>query len=408
MTEEDVRPVLLVLASTYPRWRGDHEPGFVHELSRRLVDRFRVVVLCPHASGAARQEWLDGVEVIRFRYAPPGLETLVNDGGIATNIRRARWKLLLVPLFLLAQFVALIGVLARRRVDVIHAHWIVPQGLIACMARRLTRSRAPMLVTSHGADVFALRGRLFDQIRRHVLRRTEALTVVSRALWQRLSSQVPASGRVEIIPMGVDLEGTFTASSAVQRDSNLILFVGRLVEKKGVIHLIRALTAVRRRRSEARLDIVGFGPEEPVLRAAVQALGLETVVTFRGPASPAALPALYRTAGVFVAPFVEAGSGDQEGLGLVVVEALGCGCPVVVGRVPAVADALGPHYDAMSVDATDAEALADRIVATLSAGPAAQEALTALVRDRFDWRAIAGRYGDLLACLIEDRHHAER
>src|SRR5690606_9209651 len=63
------RPVLLVLASTYPRWPGDPEPGFVHELSRRLTDRFRVIALCPHAPGARTAERMDGVEVVRYRYA---------------------------------------------------------------------------------------------------------------------------------------------------------------------------------------------------------------------------------------------------------------------------------------------------------------------------------------------------
>ena len=78
------RPVLLVLASTYPRWADDHEPGFVHELARRLTDRFRVLALVPHSPGSSTRETLDGVEVIRYRYAPGRLETLVNDGGIVT------------------------------------------------------------------------------------------------------------------------------------------------------------------------------------------------------------------------------------------------------------------------------------------------------------------------------------
>src|SRR5690606_6282774 len=90
-------PTLLVLTSTYPRWAGDPEPGFVHELAKRLTDRFRVIVLGPHAPGAKTAEVLDGVEVIRYRYAPERMETLVNDGGIITNLRRSRWKYLLVP-----------------------------------------------------------------------------------------------------------------------------------------------------------------------------------------------------------------------------------------------------------------------------------------------------------------------
>lgn len=97
------RSTLLVLASTYPRWEGDPEPGFVHELAKRLTGRFRVIALVPHSPAARRRETLDGIEVIRYRYAPEYLETLVNDGGIVTNLRRARWKYLLVPSFILAQ-----------------------------------------------------------------------------------------------------------------------------------------------------------------------------------------------------------------------------------------------------------------------------------------------------------------
>lgn len=57
-------PTVLVLASTFPRWKGDPEPGFVHELAKRLTTEFNIIVLCPHAPGAQLNEWMDGVEVI--------------------------------------------------------------------------------------------------------------------------------------------------------------------------------------------------------------------------------------------------------------------------------------------------------------------------------------------------------
>ncbi|MDE1885521.1 MAG: glycosyltransferase family 4 protein, partial [Xanthomonadaceae bacterium] len=70
------KPRLLVLTSMFPRWRDDTEPGFVFELCRRLAARFDVRVLAPHAPGAAMDELMDGVEVVRYRYAPQRLETL--------------------------------------------------------------------------------------------------------------------------------------------------------------------------------------------------------------------------------------------------------------------------------------------------------------------------------------------
>ena len=88
----EIRPTILVLASTYPRWAGDHEPGFVHELCRRLANRFRIVALVPDAPGASSDGAMDGVEVIRYRYAPLAMQTLVPNGGIVANLRAARWK----------------------------------------------------------------------------------------------------------------------------------------------------------------------------------------------------------------------------------------------------------------------------------------------------------------------------
>ena len=151
------KPRLLVLASTYPRWQGDSEPGFVHELSRRLTDSFEVTVVCPAASGAPLREVMDGVRVRRFRYAPDRLQTLVNDGGIVTNLKNALWKWLLVPFFLIAQFWSTRKAIKELVPDMVHAHWLIPQGLAIALLAKFSRRALPFLVTSHGADLYALR-----------------------------------------------------------------------------------------------------------------------------------------------------------------------------------------------------------------------------------------------------------
>ena len=168
--EKEVRaggkPCLLVLASTYPRWEGDPEPGFVHELSKRLTRKFRVIVLGPHAPGAKTREVLDGVEVVRYRYAPTPLETLVNGGGIMANIRLRPWKLLLVPAFMACQLAAAWRICRREQVDLIHAHWIIPQGLVAAVLQSLPGRNVPFVVTAHGSDVHALKGRTMSAMRK--------------------------------------------------------------------------------------------------------------------------------------------------------------------------------------------------------------------------------------------------
>ena len=393
-------PVLLVLASTYPRWPADPEPGFVHELSRRLTECYRVIVLCPHAPGAKPRETMDGVEVVRYRYAPERWETLVNDGGIVTNLKRARWKLLLVPGFVLGQAWVAWRLMRRERVDVIHAHWLIPQGLIAALLPWLPGRRVSYVVTSHGADLYALKGRLLDGIKRFVARRAAAATVVSSAMRERLAALGVPAAHIHVLPMGVDLSERFTPDPSVPRSQHEILFVGRLVEKKGLRHLIAALPQVLEGVPDAFLTIVGFGPEEAALRQQVHTLGLQAKVHFLGAVAQTRLPALYRRAALFVAPFVQAESGDQEGLPVALMEAVACGCPVVAGDVAGIEDLLGRMKPYICVDARNAEMLAScicsRLIDSSTAGLHAQAVLEEASR-RVDWNRIAAGYARLIA-----------
>ncbi|XFC40255.1 glycosyltransferase [Stenotrophomonas indicatrix] len=404
MTEADVQaaalPGLLVVASTYPRWAGDPEPGFVHALSQRLTSDFEVTVLCPHAPGAVTRERLDGVQVIRYRYAPEAMEQLVNGGGITSNLRRRPWTLALVPTFLLAQWWAMRRELQRHRHRVLHVHWIIPQGLASALLPK--RLRPPMLMTSHGGDLFSLRAPLFQAMKRFALARAQAASVVSQAMvapLRALAADLPLS----VSPMGVDLQHRFVPSP-LERARDELLFVGRLVEKKGLAYLIDALPTVLARHSRVTLTVIGHGPELPARESQVAALGLQQHVRFMGPVSQSALPAYYQRATTLVAPFIEARDGDQEGLGLVTVEALGCGCPVVTTDVPAVRDAFPggpPRYLATqrSADAL-AKVLIELLDAPEQAQAWAQTQRPALVA-RFDHARVAADYAKQLRAIME-------
>ena len=343
---------------------------------------------------------MDGVKIVRYRYAPQRLETLVNDGGVIANLRRAKWKLLLVPIFVFAQAWAAWRLIRRKRIDMIHAHWLLPQGLIAALLQSLPGRKVPFLVTSHGADLYALRGKSLDALKRFVIGRAAAATVVSRAMLDRLDLIGADVAKASVVSMGVDLAHRFAPDPSVQRSDRELLFVGRLVEKKGLRHLIDAMPAVLRAHPDARLAIAGFGPEEGALKEQVRTLGLGHAVRFLGAMPQTALPSLYRRAALFVAPFVQAESGDEEGLGLVLVEAIGCGCPVVVGNVAAMGEVFGADLPAIAIDARDAQALAARIVAALADPAASRKSaarLRATVVERFGWERIAAGYADLLS-----------
>lgn len=386
---------LLVLTSTYPRWKDDPEPGFVHELCRRLTADFDVRVLCPHAPGAPSHETMDGIEIVRYRYAPESLETLVNNGGIVGNLKRARWKGLLVPFFLLGQLWATWREIRRWQPDVVHAHWLIPQGLIIALLKIADRRTPPFLVTSHGADLFALRSQPLLALKHFVARQAAAVTVVSHAMKEELK-RMGVETSIGVASMGVDLRTRFTPPATVAtRSLTEILFVGRMVEKKGLRYLIAAMPEVLSRHPDAHLTIAGFGPEMQERLAQVRSLSIEDKVTFLGALPQNELPGLYRRAGLFVAPFVQATNGDQDGLGLVLVEALGCGCPVLVSDIPASQDVANGIPGIKRIPGIRNGSLGKAIAEcldTIEEHWHAVEGANGILKDRFDWKSVAKKY----------------
>jgi glycosyltransferase involved in cell wall biosynthesis len=233
------------------------------------------------------------------------------------------------------------------------------------------------------------------------------LTVVSQAMTDELTRIGIPLDRVSVQPMGVDLTQRFTPVPDLPRSRDEILFVGRLVEKKGLRYLLAALPEIIARHPSAFLTVVGFGPEEGERRAQAEALGIAHRVHFLGALAQAELPALYRRAAVFVAPFIQAGSGDQEGLGLVLVEALACGCPVVAGDLAAVADLFEPDEADLRVVATEVSALARCVSAVLEhPEEACRRAVRMRIRlsQRLSWDTVARQYAEILQGISPNRN----
>ncbi len=370
------------------------------ELSRRLSDAFDVTVLAPRSPGCLEYEMMDELRIIRFAYCFRRWENLAtHGGGILSRLRANRLNYLLVPLFLGGQLWALVRLLRRDSFDIIHAHWLIPQGLVAVIARWLARRPLPLVCTSHGSDLFALRGRLLQRLKRWVIDRCQMLTVVSSAMRSVVVAMGVDPGKIAVISMGVDLHHRFTLDSGVIRNTHELLFVGRLVEKKGLQVLLEAVPMVLIEHPEARLKVVGSGPLAEKLRCQAQAFGIADRVNFLGMVAQAELPALYQQATLFVAPFRVTDSGDQEGLGLVLVEALGCGCPVIASDLPAVRDVIDDGESGLLVVRDDPCALAAAVCRLLDY-PELRDALAARGRqhclEHFDWSGVATRYRRLL------------
>jgi glycosyltransferase involved in cell wall biosynthesis len=398
---------LLVLTSTLPRWLDDTEPRFVEYLSYELARSFDVVVLAPHCPGAARQETLSNgkqsLAIHRFRYFIPALQSLAYDGGILSRIRGNPLRLLLVPFFLVAQLYAIVSLHRRYRFDAIHAHWIIPQGLVVATFRRLLRQAPPVLVTSHGGDLFALRGAVMGRLKHWIIATSTAVTVVSEAMRSYCDDLGFDAAKITVRSMGVDLRTTFTpGESPVQRRG--LIFVGRLVEKKGVTFLIEAMALLAERYPDLRLTIVGAGPDRQSIVRLTKQHKLQENVRLVGSVLNVQLPDYLRAAQIAVMPSVVAASGDQEGLGLVAIEAMGCGCAVVASDLPAIRDSVLDGQTGLMARPADAQDLAEKI-GELLADDHKRQTLAENGRryavENFDWRTVGDDYADLITGMLE-------
>lgn len=395
---------ILVLTSTYPRWQGDTEPAFVHFLCRQLTDKYKVIVLAPHYPGSLRKETMDGVLVYRFRYFFAFSEKLAYDGGIIENLKGNALKWLLVPFFVVSQFSYLLILARKYKVKLIHAHWVIPQGLLAILSRklRLVPNNVRILCTSHGGDLFSLQGGLLQSLKRFTFRNSDHATVVSTAMRDRLVAMGCRTDNVSIQPMGVDLSRQFIPDKDAIKTRDII-FVGRLVEKKGVSTLIEAIKLLNNDHPAVKVTIVGDGPEKATLVQQCRESGVENQVEFAGSIPNERVPEFYQSAKIAVVPSIIATDGDQEGLGLVAVEALGCGCATIVSDLPALSDVVTDRENGLIFTAGDAVTLQQRISSVLTDESLYNRLVCTgrqSVIDKFDWQPVGTGYMETLAQCI--------
>lgn len=391
---------ILVLTTTYPYESIDPQPGFVKHLSEGLSKDNEVWVLAPSIDGRPSINSEERVKVNRYRYFVSYGERLCGGDGILENLRSNRLLFALLPFMFVAQCWAAIRLVRKHRIEVLHAHWIIPQGLVAVLVSKFSSRKLKILVTSHGGDLFALNGRIPKLLKRFVLKRADLITVVSDAMKHKCISEFSlASNKIVVAPMGVDLHHTFVPSGAKQ--ARRLVFVGRLAEKKGVDILLQAMAELAKTQ-KFRIDIIGGGAKLAFYRNEVLKLGLSESVFFHGAIANHLLVPYLQQATIGVFPFRVAEDGDQEGLGLTMVEAMGCECAVVASDLSAVRDVVVDGVTGHLIANGSALSFAENISALLSSPESASKLgqdARLFVLSKFDWRSVAAQYSEIVRLL---------
>ncbi len=397
---------VLYIATAYARHEGDVITPWMTETIRRLAAAgVEVEVLAPAYRGLASGE-VGGVRVHRFRYAPRRWEDLTHDQTAPDRIRDRPAYLGLVPGYVLSGMRAAARLAASGRFDVVHVHWPIPHAPIGLAAR--WRSRVPVVLTFHGVELTWTRGRwpILTPLLRHFIRTADAVTANSSytaGMIQRVYDR-----EVVRIPFGATIEPVAPPGPAAVSTEGRpfeLLFVGRLVERKGVHYLLEALARLRTD-VPVYLRVVGDGPMRGMLERRARDLGVADRVRFDGFVPNDVLSHRFATCDAFVLPAVVDAKGDTEGLGVVLVEALTYGKPVIASAAGGIVDVIRDGETGILVPPGDTAALAgaiERLVADPDLGAALAAGGQAHVEREFSWPVIIDRLVSLYRELAAPR-----
>jgi len=397
---------VLMVASSYPKFPGDTTAPFIESIADAVAARGHAVdVLVPHHPDLARPSG-ERVHVVAYPYVPVERWSLWGYAqSLHSDVRVRPVVYLLAPLVAVALRGALGSLLAGRRYDVVHAHWVVPNA--AMITGVVAAHQVPLVVSAHGSDVFlAERSRVAGMLARGALGAAARVTACSDDLRRRVVALGAADARARTVAYGVDVEAF--APPAPSREgttfrrerlgatggSKLVLAVGRLVEKKGFGTLVEATSGL----SGVRVTIAGDGDLRE--RLAAQIATTAAPVTLAGALDRSDVARALALADVVAVPSVVDRAGNVDGLPNVLLEAMAAGRAVVASRVAGIPDVMVDGVNGLLVPPGDVSALRAAI-ARLLGDEDLREALGRAAREtvvrRHGWDAVADRFEECYA-----------
>ena len=437
---------VLVIGSVYPRFQEDSEVPWLRSSIEHLKKAgVEIQVLAPSYKGLKSHD-IDGTHVNRFRYAPAAWEILTHEEGAPSKMASKPWLQLLAIPYIINGFIQCLRICRKWRPDVIHAHWPFPHAYIALGAAKLFK--IPLVLNFHGAELLLIRKKKWVKpLLKFAIGRAQA--VFANSSFTAGKIKAIRNVNVEWSPYGTTLETKDNSGVILnEREDNLkrresqpclhgydraskvgatphpvtitphavngkfkILFVGRHIERKGIRYLIEAAKYLPRDKFEIRIVGGGDLTEQLKKQAALLDERRETKdertqsasIIFTGKLSPEDLANEYRTANVFTLPAIVDSKGDTEGLGVVLIEAMELGLPIVASNVGGIPDVVIDGESGILVPEKDPEALADAFK-RLEENPSLIEKLLVGARKRinecFTWNGIIERQIDVYNKVI--------
>ncbi len=385
-----MRKRILINTSSFPGPQDHGSPRFVLDLAYALQAHFDVTILAPAFS---HDHSADDLEVQRYNYFwPRQMQKLAHGNGMPTNIKRSKLAALQIPSLVANQMFALKRVLSQRSFDLVNSHWLVPQGW--CSAWIKETYNVPHVATAHGGDVnMLLRFPLGSKLAKFIVNRSDAIITAGSELNSRLQTLVGTNVHCDTRPMGVnpyifDQQRQQTLSE----DSMQILFIGRLVEGKGLFELIDCFSRLLEPLADLRLSIIGDGPDKQHLETQVLRLGIADKVEFWGQLPHSQIAGHLATCKLLVVPSKARPQGIAEGMPTVIMEGLACGATIVASDVGSIRDVIRDGHNGFLCKPNDADALEACIKSALNSDLSPIRKAAAQTAKAHTWNEVAKTY----------------
>lgn len=387
---------ILILTSTFPRWKNDHVASFVYDLACEQAKKIEVVVLAPYSKGSKIYEEINGLKIYRFKYWLSRKNNIA-DNGILPTIRKNPFYFFQIPPFILSEILSAVKIVRKEKINAIHAQWIIPQGFIAMIVKKILNVN--YITTSLGGDMFPFKtkNKFLLGVYKMIIRNSNFTTAVNKSFITKLNKL--NNKKSYYIPNGINI-ARFGKANRLKRKKN-ILFVGRLVEKKGLIYLIEAIKILENK-IPLKLVVVGDGPLLKDMQEIVSRLGLSNNISFIGSVSYDSLIEFYLTSMIVVVPSVSTESGDMDGFPTVYLDAMASGCPIITSKIDGIKAIIKNNKNGIVVKQKDPVELASAIQNLISNDSLrhliAKNALKD-VKEKYSWSSVSIQYLRLIEKL---------
>jgi glycosyltransferase involved in cell wall biosynthesis len=403
-----MRHVVVMIASSYPRFPGDGIGSFMEPIAKGVAARgHEVHLVAPWHPAITRGRVDDGVFFHFYKYAPvASLNVFGYASGLRADTALKAQAWMAAPAALAAGWFKAWRVAAKRGATVVHGHWVVPGGVTAVTSA----GPRPVVVSLHGSDVYvAEKHAIAGRAARFAFDRAGWVTACSDDLRRRAIALGAHEDRSETLPYGVDstrFAPNAAVREAVRRELGvdrgpLVVTAGRLVRKKGFEYLIDAARMLAPNFPGLRVVIAGDGDLATELAARA---GEVPSIALVGNRSQDDIARLTAAADAIAVPSVHDEAGNVDGLPNFALEAVASGTPVVATTVGGLPQLVDDGVTGRLVAERDAAALAGAI-RDLASHPDAARALGAAGRARvirdFGWPRVAERFDAIYTDLVE-------